>query len=81
MPPYKGLRSFATLRRIVARLRGPRGCPWDRKQTLDSLKIYLLEEAYELADALDRKAADDVKEELAQIHQKLDLILSVLKRG
>jgi MazG family protein len=55
------------LRDLIARLRGEQGCPWDRKQTLDSLKIYLLEEAYELADALDRKAADEVKEELGDL--------------
>ena len=55
------------LRNLMARLRGEQGCPWDRKQTLDSLKIYLLEETYELADALDRKAADDVKEELGDL--------------
>jgi len=55
------------LRNLMARLRGEQGCPWDRKQTLDSLKIYLLEETYELADALDRKAGDDVKEELGDL--------------
>lgn len=55
------------LRTLVTRLRGEQGCPWDRKQTLDSLKIYLLEEAYELADALDRKATEEVKEELGDL--------------
>ena len=55
------------LRKLVARLRGEKGCPWDRKQTLDSLKIYLLEETYELAEALDRKAAEEVKEELGDL--------------
>jgi len=55
------------LRDLVARLRGKQGCPWDRKQTLDSLKIYLLEETYELAEALDRKAAEEVKEELGDL--------------
>ena len=55
------------LRDLVARLRGEQGCPWDRKQTLDSLKIYLLEEAYELAEALDRKAGEEVKEELGDL--------------
>jgi len=55
------------LRDLMARLRGEHGCPWDRKQNTESLKIYLLEEAYELAEALDRKAADDVKEELGDL--------------
>lgn len=49
------------------RLRGEGGCPWDRKQTTESLKIYLLEETYELAEALDRRAADEVKEELGDL--------------
>jgi MazG family protein len=55
------------LRDLIVRLRGGKGCPWDRKQTLDSLKIYLLEEAYELAEALDRKAANEVEEELGDL--------------
>jgi tetrapyrrole methylase family protein / MazG family protein len=55
------------LRDLVARLRGEQGCPWDRNQTLDSLKIYLLEEAYELAEALDRKDAEEVREELGDL--------------
>ena len=44
------------LRELLARLRGPQGCPWDRKQDPESLKIYLLEETYELAEALDRRS-------------------------
>lgn len=42
------------LRAVVARLRGPDGCPWDRGQTLQSLRPYLLEECYEVLEALDR---------------------------
>ncbi|HEY0840391.1 MAG TPA: MazG nucleotide pyrophosphohydrolase domain-containing protein, partial [Vulgatibacter sp.] len=38
---------------IMARLRGPGGCPWDREQTLDSLKPYLVEEAYEVVEAVE----------------------------
>lgn len=55
------------LRRLVARLRGPDGCPWDREQTPRSIVRFLLEEAYELADAV---AADDgphVCEELGDL--------------
>ena len=37
---------------IVARLRGPEGCPWDKAQTLQSMRPYLLEEVYELLDAM-----------------------------
>jgi tetrapyrrole methylase family protein/MazG family protein len=55
------------LRELLARLRGENGCPWDRKQTAESLKIYLLEETYELAEALDRKAPEEIKEELGDL--------------
>jgi MazG family protein len=45
---------FARLVEIVATLRGPDGCPWDREQTIDSLKPFVLEETYEVLDAIDR---------------------------
>ena len=44
---------------VVARLRAPDGCPWDREQTHESLRPYLLEETYELLEAIDSK--DDAK--------------------
>lgn len=44
---------FAELVRIMARLRAPGGCPWDRKQSFDTIKSYLLEETYEVMDAID----------------------------
>lgn len=52
---------------IIARLRAPDGCPWDRKQTHASLRPYLLEETYEALDALDRGDLLDLKEELGDI--------------
>ncbi|MCH7843430.1 MAG: nucleoside triphosphate pyrophosphohydrolase, partial [Chloroflexi bacterium] len=45
--------TFQTLVDIVARLRAPGGCPWDREQTHDSLKRNLLEESYEVIEAID----------------------------
>jgi tetrapyrrole methylase family protein / MazG family protein len=48
----------------MARLRAPDGCPWDREQTLDSIKPYTLEETYEVLDAIDRKDWPDLAEEL-----------------
>ena len=42
---------------LVARLRGPGGCPWDAKQTDDTVKIYLIEEAYEVLDAIEGSSA------------------------
>lgn len=56
---------------VVAHLRGPHGCPWDREQTHESLVPYLLEEAYEVAEALRGAEPDKLKEELG------DLLLQV----
>ena len=49
---------------IMARLRAPGGCPWDREQTFDSIKPYTLEETYEVLDAIDRRDWPDLAEEL-----------------
>jgi MazG family protein len=57
-------RAFARLVTIMARLRGPDGCPWDREQTIDSLKPFVLEETYEVLDAIDRHDHDGLREEL-----------------
>lgn len=58
---------FAELVRVMARLRAPGGCPWDRKQTFDTIKAYLLEEAYEVMDAIDRRDWQGLKEELGDL--------------
>jgi MazG family protein len=58
---------FAQLVRIMARLRAPGGCPWDRKQTFDSIKAYLLEETYEVLDAIDKRNWPDLAEELGDL--------------
>lgn len=57
---------------IMARLRGPDGCPWDREQTFDTIKRHTLEETYEVFDAIERRAWPDLKDELG------DLFLQVL---
>jgi MazG family protein len=64
--------AFARLCRIMARLRGPGGCPWDREQTPSSLKPYLIEEAYETVDAIDSGDREALREELG------DLLLQVV---
>ena len=56
---------------IMARLRAPGGCPWDRKQTHESLKPYLIEETYEALDTIDRQDFAKLKEELEQLSDKL----------
>lgn len=58
---------FQKLVELMARLRGPDGCPWDRKQTPQSLKPFLIEECYEVVDALDEGAPEKVKEELGDL--------------
>jgi len=55
---------FQHLVDIMARLRGPGGCPWDREQTFESIKPYTLEETYEVLDAIDRRDWPDLTEEL-----------------
>jgi MazG family protein len=52
---------------VVDRLLGPGGCPWDQAQTHESLKPYLIEEAYEVLDAIDRGDVRDLKEELGDV--------------
>ncbi len=57
---------------IMARLRAPGGCPWDREQTFDSIKPYTLEETYEVLEAIDNRDWEELKGELG------DLLLQVL---
>ena len=57
---------------IMARLRGPEGCPWDREQTFDTIKRHTLEETYEVFDAIERRDWPGLKDELG------DLLLQVL---
>jgi MazG family protein len=59
--------NFNELVALMARLRGPDGCPWDRKQTAESLKPFLIEECYEVVDALDEDSPDKVREELGDL--------------
>src|SRR4029453_5573891 len=55
---------FVRLVDIMARLRAPDGCPWDREQTIDTLKKYVLEETYEVLEAIDHHDHDALREEL-----------------
>jgi tetrapyrrole methylase family protein/MazG family protein len=69
VPPQTG---FDRLVQIMAALRAPDGCPWDRKQTHDSLKPYLLEETYEVLETIDQHDMAKLREELG------DLLLQIL---
>jgi tetrapyrrole methylase family protein / MazG family protein len=57
-------RKFEQLVQIMARLRAPDGCPWDREQTFDSIKPYTIEETYEVLDAIDARDWRGLAEEL-----------------
>lgn len=59
--------SFDKLVKIMSRLRGDGGCPWDKEQTHKSLKPYLIEEAYETLEAIDSDDEDHLKEELGDV--------------
>src|SRR5690349_6391564 len=63
---------FARLVEIMARLRSPEGCPWDREQTFDTIKPFLLEETYEVLDSIDTRDWDGLADELG------DLLLQVV---
>lgn len=58
---------FARLRVIMKRLLDPGGCPWDREQNHKSLRQYLIEEAYEVADAIEKEDDEELKEELGDV--------------
>lgn len=69
---FRAVSRFADLVAVVARLRGSAGCPWDREQTHDSLRACLLEECYEVLDAIDRGDPGALREELG------DLLLQIV---
>src|SRR4030095_3057886 len=64
--------ALARLVDMMARLRAPGGCPWDREQTHETLRPYLLEEAYEVLDAIDHGDPRGLRDELG------DLVLQVV---
>lgn len=70
--PPKDLKSFTSLLEIVAALRGPEGCPWDKEQTHRTLTPFAIEEAHELAEAIER---DDEAEMISELG---DLLLQIV---
>ena len=71
-PKLPAAAGFARLVEIMARLRSPEGCPWDRQQTLETIKPHLLEETYEVMDSIDARDWDGLADELG------DLLLQVV---
>ncbi|PJF23252.1 MAG: nucleoside triphosphate pyrophosphohydrolase [Phototrophicales bacterium] len=72
VPALGGMTSFEQFQEIIAHLRAPEGCPWDRKQTHESLRKYLLEETYEVLEAIDESNTDELYRELG------DLLLQIV---
>ncbi len=72
VPPLARVSSFEAFQETIAHLRAPEGCPWDRKQTHQSLRAGLLEETYEVLDALDQDDVAGLREELG------DLLLQIV---
>ena len=66
-PLPQNLKCFESLVEIIAYLRGPEGCPWDRKQTHLTLREHLLEETYEVLEALDEQDAGNLRVELGDL--------------
>ena len=65
------MKQFNHLIDIIDKLLGPNGCPWDKKQTLNSLKQDILEEVYELIDAIDSNENSNILDELGDVIIKL----------
>ena len=70
--PQEGHLSMMEFQELISRLRAPDGCPWDRKQTHRTLRTNLLEETYEVLDAIDQNDSEHLREELG------DLLLQIV---
>src|SRR5213596_1323541 len=77
--PAMSKRSFDELVALMTRLRGPNGCPWDRKQTLESLKPFIVEEAYEVVDAIDRGQRAALAEELGDLQLQVVFVAEITR--
>ncbi|WP_339133641.1 MAG: MazG nucleotide pyrophosphohydrolase domain-containing protein [Candidatus Electrothrix sp. GW3-4] len=72
--PGSDVNPFQRLDQIVRALRSPDGCPWDQRQTRKTLKKYLLEEAAELAEAIDKGDQEHIREEIGDMYFILALL-------
>ncbi len=79
MPSPDNLHKFDTFVEIIARLRAPDGCPWDKEQTHQSLRENLLSEAYEVLEALDEADAAKLREELGDLLLQIVLHAQIAK--
>jgi tetrapyrrole methylase family protein/MazG family protein len=73
--------AFKRLRELVAYLRSEKGCPWDREQTLDSLKPHLLEEMHEVCEAIEEDNTQKIREELGDVLFLLLFVARIAEEG
>ncbi len=76
----KALQEFVRLIEIIERLTAPDGCPWDREQTPETVKKYILEEAYELVEAIDSGESEEVCEEIGDLFFMLLFLAHMYQR-
>jgi len=81
VPPRQGLHSLEAFADVVAQLRAPDGCPWDKEQSHQSLRTALLEETYEVLSALDRDDMDDLREELGDLFMQIVMHAQMASEG
>lgn len=75
----QGKYTFQELTDIIAALRAPDGCPWDREQTFETMKKYLVSEAQEVLEAVDRQDTDNLCEELGDVLLEILLFSQIAK--
>jgi tetrapyrrole methylase family protein/MazG family protein len=71
--------AFQGLAQVMGRLRGEGGCPWDKKQTHESLKTFLIEEVYEVLEAIDRDSPESLREELGDLLMHIFFLAQISK--
>ncbi len=81
VPPLPHASSLPHLQNIVAHLRAPEGCPWDREQDHHTLRSSVLEEAYEVVDAIDRESPTDLYEELGDLLLMVTMNAQIASEG
>lgn len=81
IPPLAAQSAFESFQETVAHLRAPEGCPWDREQTHQSLRMHLMEEAYETLHALDSRDMPALQEELGDLLLQIVLQAQIATEG
>ncbi|MEX1022708.1 MAG: MazG family protein [Dehalococcoidia bacterium] len=80
LAPEDDRRALKGLRLVMERLFAPDGCPWDREQTPETLRRYLIEETYELVDAIDRGDTPGLREEIGDVVAQMFMLTAIAQR-